>query len=70
MTNKYNIGNVLLSTRKNKKYMVINPDGKMVHFGQKGYADYIQHTKMKNGVKPLGNEITNGQQLINGVLGG
>ena len=27
----------------NKKYMVINPDGKMVHFGQKGYADYTAH---------------------------
>jgi hypothetical protein len=43
MANKYNVGNVLLSTRKNKKYMVINPDGKMVHFGQKGYADYTAH---------------------------
>jgi hypothetical protein len=32
MANKYNVGNILLSTRKNKKYMVINPDGKMIHF--------------------------------------
>ena len=23
--------------------MVINPDGKMIHFGQKGYADYTAH---------------------------
>ena len=28
---------------KIKKYMVINSDGKMVHFGEKGYADYTAH---------------------------
>lgn len=31
------------STRKNKKYMVKSPDGKWVHFGQKGYQDFTAH---------------------------
>jgi len=34
-----------LSTKKEKKYMVVTPDGKIVHFGQMGYEDY---TKPKN----------------------
>jgi hypothetical protein len=25
---------------KNKKYMVKKPDGKMIHFGEKRYADF------------------------------
>ena len=41
--NKYNIGKVFFSTRKNKKYMIKNPDGIMIHFGGKGYADYTAH---------------------------
>lgn len=31
------------STRKDKKFMVLNPDGKRIHFGQLGYDDY--HTE-------------------------
>ena len=31
------------STRKNKKFMVENPKGKMVHFGAKGYDDFTKH---------------------------
>ena len=31
------------SSRKDKKYMVKNPDGKMVHFGAVAYADYTSH---------------------------
>jgi 2-phospho-L-lactate transferase/gluconeogenesis factor (CofD/UPF0052 family) len=31
------------STRKDKKYMIQKPDGKMVHFGQQGYEDYTYH---------------------------
>lgn len=31
------------SSRKDKKFMVINPDGKKVHFGQKGYQDWHIH---------------------------
>jgi hypothetical protein len=28
------------STRKDKKFMVINPQGKRIHFGAKDYLDY------------------------------
>lgn len=32
------------STRKNKKYMIYNPNNnKWVHFGQYGYEDYTKH---------------------------
>lgn len=36
-----------VSTRKNKKYMVINPDGKMVHFGQMGFQDFTKHQDLE-----------------------
>ena len=31
------------STNKNKKYMIITPQHKRVHFGQIGYEDYTKH---------------------------
>lgn len=32
------------STRKDKKFMVLDPNtGKWVHFGQKGYDDFTKH---------------------------
>jgi hypothetical protein len=31
------------STRKDKKFMVISPEGKRIHFGQKGYQDWHSH---------------------------
>ena len=34
---------LLRSTRKEKKYMVQDPSGKWVHFGQMGYEDYTKH---------------------------
>ena len=34
---------VFLSTRKNKKYMIMNDDNKWVHFGQLGYSDFTKH---------------------------
>lgn len=34
---------LLVSSRKDKKFMVISPEGKKIHFGQKGYEDYHQH---------------------------
>lgn len=40
-----------LSPKRDKKYMVITPDGRKVHFGQMGYQDYTQHrnkTRRKN----------------------
>ena len=34
---------VFLSTRKNKKYMIMNDDNKFVHFGQLKYEDFTKH---------------------------
>lgn len=31
------------SPRLDKKYMVITPDGKTIHFGARGYSDYTIH---------------------------
>lgn len=31
------------STRKNKKFMVLKPDGTNVHFGDTRYEDFTQH---------------------------
>jgi len=31
------------STRADKKFMVITPSGKKIHFGQKGAEDYTNH---------------------------
>jgi DNA modification methylase len=42
---------IFLSTKKNKKYMVRTPEGKIVHFGQMGYEDFTKHknkTRRKN----------------------
>ena len=40
-----------ISTHKNKKYMVQNPDGKWIHFGDINSEDYTYHkdeTRRKN----------------------
>lgn len=34
---------ISLSTKKDKKYMVTTPDGKIVHFGQMNYEDFTRH---------------------------
>ena len=34
---------IYLSERKDKKFCVVAPDGKTVHFGQKGYTDFTKH---------------------------
>lgn len=42
---------ISLSTKRDKKYMVITPDGRTVHFGQMGYQDFTftnNKTKRKN----------------------
>lgn len=31
------------STRKNKKYMILNDDNKYVHFGDSRYEDFTKH---------------------------
>lgn len=38
---------LLKSTRKDKKFMVISPEGKKVHFGQAGYQDFHNHKDPK-----------------------
>ncbi len=38
---------LLKSSRKDKKYMVLNPKGKFVHFGQMGYEDFTKHKDLK-----------------------
>lgn len=34
---------ISLSSKRNKKYMVVTPKGKIVHFGQMGYEDFTRH---------------------------
>ena len=34
---------IYLSERKDKKFCVVAPDGKTVHFGQRGYTDFTKH---------------------------
>jgi len=38
---------VYISNRPHKKYMVQNPDGKWVHFGQLNYEDFTKHTDLE-----------------------
>jgi hypothetical protein len=38
---------IYLSNRKDKKYMVQNPDGKIIHFGAMKYEDYTKHQNEK-----------------------
>ena len=39
---------LFLSTRKNKKFMVIDPEtGHKIHFGQMGYEDFTKHNDPK-----------------------
>jgi hypothetical protein len=45
--NEYDVGKVLPSTKKDKKYMVEDPDGKMIHFGQLGFQDFTYHNNEK-----------------------
>ena len=35
------------STRKNKKYMIMNDENKLVHFGDLRYQDYTKHQDLK-----------------------
>ena len=41
---KKNVPELFLSNRKNKKYMILDPNSnKFVHFGALGYGDYTVH---------------------------
>ena len=35
------------STRKNKKYMIMNDDNKYIHFGHSRYEDFTKHQDLK-----------------------
>ena len=39
---------ILPSTKKNKKFMIMNPENKYVHFGDKRYKDFTQDNKNKD----------------------
>ncbi len=36
-------GEIKISTAKNKKFMITLKDGSVIHFGQLGYEDYLDH---------------------------
>jgi hypothetical protein len=38
---------ILPSTRKDKKFMVLKPNGTWIHFGAVGYEDFTQHGDKK-----------------------
>ena len=38
---------VVPSTRKNKKYMILNDDDKYIHFGDSRYQDFTEHNDLK-----------------------
>lgn len=49
LANKY-LGkdvDIYLSTRKNKKYMVLSPENKWIHFGAFPYEDFTKHNDKK-----------------------
>jgi len=43
----YNSQCIFLSPSKNKKYMIITPDNKRVHFGAMNYQDFTKHKDPK-----------------------
>jgi len=45
--NEYGVGKVFPSSKKDKKYMVEDPDGKMIHFGQSKMEDFTYHKDTK-----------------------
>lgn len=54
MKNKNNTVYLCPSTRKEKKWMVLLPDERTVHFGASGYSDYTKHheeERMKRYIK-------------------
>ena len=34
---------IFRSYKKDKKYMILDPNNKIIHFGQMGYEDYTKH---------------------------
>jgi hypothetical protein len=54
---------IYLSTRKGKKYMIVNKEGKKIHFGDINYMLIILNTWMKKGDNHLGIGMKNGKML-------
>jgi len=46
LANKYGLGKINSSTRKDKKYMVVI-NNKKIHFGDPNYADFTGHKDVK-----------------------
>ena len=45
---------IKISTRKDKKYMIYNPEiGKWFHFGSSNYSDYTKHKDQKRRINLL-----------------
>jgi hypothetical protein len=38
---------IYISSKPEKKYMVENPEGKLIHFGQMGYEDFTKHNDIR-----------------------
>ena len=51
--------NVEPSTRKNKKYIIMNDDQKYIHFGDLRYEDFTKHQDLKR----LNNYISRATQI-------
>ena len=53
--NKYNPDDVSFSDNMKNKLMIINPDGKKIHFGLSGYGDFLIYKHLeKEGIAPAG----------------
>lgn len=47
-------GNIFISTRPNKKFMIKNPKtGKWVHFGQMNFEDFTKHKDQERRIRYL-----------------
>jgi hypothetical protein len=44
---EYGYGDIYISTKPTKKYMIENPEGKWIHFGAFGMQDYTYHKDKK-----------------------
>jgi hypothetical protein len=65
LAKKYGAEEVKLSTRKNKKFMV-KYKNKWVHFGQKGYEDFLDHKdpKRRKNYRTRAKGIRDGQNRL------
>ena len=55
------------STRKGKKYMIVTPENKTIHFGAKGYSDYTKHKDPKRKQRYIARHRINQNWAISGI---